>query len=92
MFGWNKDGGSCVKVLEKRKAIAAFLPSGRQQMCAGFVRSERSRGIMTSEFVNAQSAWIGLGLLVGLFVLFATERFPPVTVAVAGAVVCSSNN
>ncbi len=42
---------------------------------------------MLGTFLTDYSAWIGLGLLVGLFILFATERFPPVTVAVGGAAV-----
>ena len=54
-------------------------------MAGGLVRSARSRNIIIADIIDVYSAWIGLGLLVGLFVLFATERFPPVTVAVAGA-------
>ena len=37
--------------------------------------------------IDDYSAWIGLAILVGLFILFATERFPPVTIAVGGAAV-----
>ncbi|MEW4447401.1 SLC13 family permease [Qipengyuania sp. JC766] len=42
---------------------------------------------MLETFITDYSAWIGLALLVGLFVLFATERFPPVTIAVGGGAV-----
>ena len=36
-------------------------------------------------FIAEQSAWIGLSILLGLFILFISERLPPVIVAVAGA-------
>lgn len=38
-------------------------------------------------FLDDQSAWIGFAILAGLFVLFASERLAPVTVAVVGAAV-----
>lgn len=31
---------------------------------------------LISDFLTAHSAWIGLGLLVGLITLFALEKFP----------------
>ena len=37
---------------------------------------------LISDFLTAHSAWIGLGLLVGLITLFALEKFPPVIVSV----------
>ncbi|MBO6525463.1 MAG: SLC13 family permease [Erythrobacter sp.] len=37
--------------------------------------------------IDAWSAWVGLAILIGLFALFATERFAPVTIAVVGAAV-----
>ena len=37
--------------------------------------------------VRDWSEWIGLAILLGLFVLFATERFAPVIVAVVGAAI-----
>ena len=42
---------------------------------------------MISQFVADYSSWIGLAILIGLFVLFAAERFAPVVVAVGGAAV-----
>lgn len=38
-------------------------------------------------FIDSHSAVIGLALLVGIFVAFFLERRPPVTIAVAGAVI-----
>ena len=38
-------------------------------------------------FLDDQSAWIGFAILAGLFVLFASERLAPVTVAVVGAAI-----
>ncbi|MBO6766779.1 MAG: SLC13 family permease [Erythrobacter sp.] len=40
---------------------------------------------LISNFLTVNSAWIGLGLLIGLITLFALEKFPPVIVAVASA-------
>lgn len=42
---------------------------------------------LISDFLTAHSAWIGLGLLVGLITLFALEKFPPVIVSVASAAI-----
>lgn len=40
-----------------------------------------------SDFLTNYSAWIGLLLLVGLFALFAMEKYPPVIVAVSAAAI-----
>lgn len=37
-------------------------------------------------FIDSQSAWIGLAVLLVLFALFMSERLPPVIIAVAGAI------
>lgn len=42
---------------------------------------------MVATFLAEQSEWVGLLLLLVLFTAFASERFPPVTVAVGGAAV-----
>ena len=40
---------------------------------------------MIEQFFDLHSAWVGLAVLVGMLVLFASERFAPVIVAVGGA-------
>ncbi|MDG5747999.1 SLC13 family permease [Qipengyuania sp. XHP0207] len=42
---------------------------------------------MIEQLLTDYAPWIGLAILIGLFALFATERFAPVTVAVGGAAV-----
>ncbi len=42
-------------------------------------------GFLVSDFVNAYSAWIAIGILVVMLVSFMAERLPPAATAIAGA-------